>query len=520
MGKEFTLLPEVRVKRFLTALATAVALVGCQDATRPVPATGARLATARAANQADGKYIVVFNDDVNDAPGLAKKLAGDHGAALRFTYTNAIKGMAVASLSDAQATALARNPHVKYLELDAPVELFTTVQSSPPSWGTDRVDQTDLPLSGSYSYDFNGAGTNVYIFDTGIRRTHVDFGGRANFVPAGANGNTQGNFVPDGQADATDCHGHGTHVAGTAAGATYGIAKGAAIWSARVVNCQGGGDVSYAIAAIDWCSANCLRPAVVNMSLGYGNVQSMRDAVGRSVDAGVNYAVAAGNGDFLGRPLNACNEAPAGQLKANTIGATTSTDNESSFSNYGTCVDILAPGSSIVSASYSSDNGSATMSGTSMATPQVVGTIAIYLQENPVVTPAEVSALLKSRGVANTITLHSSSLNNGTPNLFLQTLAGGPPPPPPPPTDAPPTATFTKSCSAFTCTFTSTATDDVGITARTFTFSSDGSTVSGTSVTKTFARRTNSTVTHQVTDTANQTTSSSQTVSCNQKKCS
>lgn len=502
-------------RRSLAALPFLFAgLAACADETGPVaPAAEPALAVAAAG----GKYIVVFNDDVDDAHGLARAFAAQSGSRLRFSYGRAIKGMAVEGLTDAAMTALARNPQVKYIEPDAPVQLFGT-QSPVPSWGIDRVDQTNPPaLNNTYTWNYDGAGTNVYIFDTGIRRTHTDFGLRASFVPAGANGNVQGNFVPDGQTDATDCHGHGTHVAGTAAGATYGIAKGAAIWAARVVNCQGGGDVSYAIAAVDWCTANCLRPAVVNMSLGYGNVQSMRDAVGRSVDAGVNYAVAAGNGDFLGRPQDACLQSPAGQLKANTVGSTTSADNESSFSNYGACVDILAPGSSIVSASYSSDGGSASMSGTSMASPHVAGAIAIYLQENPMLSPSEVSALLVSRAELNSITRHSSSVNNGTPNRFLQTLAGSPPPPP---TDAPPTASFTKSCSGFTCTFTSTATDDVGVASRSWTFSIDGSTSTATSVTKTFPRRTNSTVTHSATDTAGQTSSTSQTVSCNQKRCS
>ena len=504
------------MKRFISTVAVTLTLAACQDATRP-EASPDPISLARAANAADGKYIVVFEDDVADAPGLARALAAQHGATLRFSYTTAIKGMAVANLNDAQAEALARNPQVKYLELDAPAELFAT-QTNPP-WGVDRVDQDDLPLNSTYVYNYDGTGTNVYIFDTGIRKTHVDFGLRANYVPAGANGNLQGNFVPDGQATASDCHGHGTHVAGSAAGSTYGIAKNATIWAARVVNCQGSGDVSYAIAAVDWCSANCLRPAVVNMSLGYGDVQALRDAVGRSVDAGVNYAVAAGNGSaFFGVPQDACLQSPAGQVKANTVGATTNTDNESSFSNYGTCVDILAPGSNIVSASYSSDAGTATMSGTSMASPHVAGTIAIYLQENPLLTPAEVSALLQSRAQPNTITRHSASVNGGTPNLFLQTLAGSEPPPPP--ADAPPTATFTKSCSGFTCTFTSTATDDKGIASLSWSFSHDGSTASGGSVTKTFSRRAKSTVTHTVTDTGNQTTSSSQQVSCNNQRCS
>ena len=505
------------MKKVLSSLACALTLAACQDVTRPEPAAVDGISASRAANEAAGKYIVVFNDDVADAPGLARALSASSGATLRFTYTSAIKGMAVTSLNAAQAEALAHNPQVKYIELDAPAELFAT-QSNPPSWGIDRVDQDDLPLNASYNYSYDGTGTNVYIFDTGIRRAHVDFGVRANFVPAGANGNLQGNFVPDGQADATDCHGHGTHVAGTAAGTSYGIAKNATIWSARVVNCQGSGDVSYAIAAVDWCTLNCVRPAVVNMSLGYGDVQALRDAVGRSVDAGVNYAVAAGNGSaFFGVPQNACLQSPAGQVKANTVGATTNTDNESSFSNYGTCVDILAPGSNIISASYSSNTGTATMSGTSMASPHVAGTIAIYLQENPLLTPAEVSALLVSRSQANTITRHSASVNGGTPNLFLQTLGGGDPPPPP--ADARPTATFTKSCSGFTCTFTSTGTDDNGIVSRTWNFG-DGTTGSGTQVSHQFAARRSYTVTHTTTDTANQSTSASVGVSCNNKRCS
>ena len=423
-----------------------VALAACQGPERSLAPDPSAPSLARSA--AAGGYIVVFDDATSDAPGLARRLAAQHGATLRFTYEHAIKGMAVSGLPDAAVEALARNPNVKYIEPDAPAELFATQSNA--TWGIDRVDQRDTPLSGTYVYNATGSGVNAYIFDTGVNLSHVDFGGRANYVPNGTNGD----FVLDGRGNASDCHGHGTHVAGTVGGTTWGVAKLVNLWAARVVNCQGSGDVSMAIAAVDWCTANCARPAVVNMSLGYGDVQSLRDAVERSVAAGVNYGVAAGNGSaFFGVPQDACLQSPAGAPNAVTVGSTTSSDAESSFSNYGTCVDILAPGSSITSASYSSNTGSASMSGTSMATPHVVGAIALFLQGNPTATPAEVTAALKTNGTPNTITLHSRSATYGTPNLFLYTGAfgGGVVEPPPPPADVIVlTVTGTSSRNRFT----------------------------------------------------------------------
>jgi PKD repeat protein len=314
------------------------------------------------------------------------------------------------------------------------------------------VDQADLPLSNSYTYGNDGTGANVYIFDTGVRRTHSDFGGRVQFVPNGSNGD----FVGDGHGSAEDCHGHGTHVAGTAAGATFGLAKNAQIWAARVVNCSGSGQASMAIAAVDWATANAERPAVVNMSLGYGNVQSLRNAVEASVAAGVNYSVAAGNGHWLfGYPINACNESPAGAPNALTVGATQSNDVEASFSNFGTCVDLLAPGVSITSAYYSNDNAAAVMSGTSMATPHVTGAVALYLTANPSATPAQVAQAIKGNATPNRITLHSRSATRGTPNLLLYMafIGGG---------NEPPTASFTHSCTDLSCNFTDTSTDADG----------------------------------------------------------
>jgi subtilisin family serine protease len=270
------------------------------------------------------------------------------------------------------------------VEQDRVATLHAT-QLNPPAWGIDRIDQRDLPLDQSYTYDNDGSGINIYILDTGIRLTHNEFGGRASYIPNGNNGD----FVNDGHGSAEDCHGHGTHVAGTAAGATYGVAKGAGIWAGRVVNCSGSGNVSMAIAGVDWITANGLQPASVNMSLGYGDVQSLRDAVENSIAAGFNYAVSAGNGNFAGIPQDACSGSPSGAPNANTVGATESDDDEASFSNYGTCVDILGPGVAIVSAWYTSDGASASLSGTSMSSPHVAGALALYLNANPGARPAE-----------------------------------------------------------------------------------------------------------------------------------
>jgi subtilisin family serine protease len=325
-----------------------------------------------------------------------------------------------------------------------------------------------------------GAGVNVYILDTGIRLSHVDFGGRAQYVPNGAGGN----FVGDTRPDAADCHGHGTHVAGTAAGASYGVAKGARIWAARVVNCQGSGNVSMAISAVNWVTANAAKPAVVNMSLGYGDVQSLRTAVENSVAAGVVYAVSAGNGDFFGTPQNACSGSPAGAPNALTVGATTSTDAESSFSNYGTCVDILAPGSAITSAWYNSNTATNTISGTSMSSPHVAGAAALYLGANPSATPAAVMTALKNNAIVGTINLHSRSLSGGTANRFLNVsfIGGGTPP-----ANQAPTANFTYSCTGLTCTFTDTSTDSDGsIVSRSWSFG-DGATSTVTSPSHTYA---------------------------------
>jgi len=405
------------MKRSSIILLSIVALAACSDqASSPVaPATPA--APLQAASP--GKYIVVFKDGSFHGPRASITAAiSDYAEGEQIVpshvYGAALKGFA-AELSESQVAALRADPRVAYVEPDAEVKLFTSgVQTTLYSWGLDRIDDVDLPLDNSYGWGSDGTGVNAYILDSGINLNHLDYVGRANYIPNGLSGN----FVGDGLT-AADCHGHGSHVSGTVGGTYSGVAKGVTIWMGRVVNCSGGGNASMVIAGMDWVAANGLKPGVVNMSLGYGNVTAVKDAAERLVAAGFVVAVAAGNGNFAGQPINACNESPANAPNVLTVGATDTNDKEASFSNYGTCVDLLAPGVNIVSSDYSVTNQVVGMSGTSMASPHVAGVAAQYLGANPTATPAQVMTAVKNATRSNTISLHNKSKQNGTPNKFL-----------------------------------------------------------------------------------------------------
>ena len=426
--------------------------------------------------------IVVFDRAVFDPPGLARQLAAEYGGTLRYTYRHALKGFA-GTFPAAAAAGLARHPAVDYVAPDGVVRAIGT-QANPPSWGIDRVDQADLPLDQGYTWPNSGAGARVYVLDTGIRRTHVEFGGRASYVP----NPTNGDFVHDAHGNANgalDCHGHGTHVAGTAVGVNTGVAKGALVIAGRVLDCAGSGTYAGVIAGVDWITGNGVKPAVVSMSLGGPGSQPLVDAIGNSIAAGFGYAVAAGNGDpFFGFPDDACLYSPANAPGANTVGATKADDNEAEFSNYGPCVDILAPGFDIRSAWGTGDNAYANLAGTSMATPHVAGALALYLTANPTATPAQASQALKDNAAVNTIIPHVFSELFGTANRFLQVgwIGGGTPPP-----NAPPTANFTFTCTGLACSFTDTSTDQDGsIATRNWAFG-DGATSTATNPTHTYA---------------------------------
>jgi subtilisin family serine protease len=399
------------MKRTL-ALAAALALAACADASQSPTAVADDAPRA-------GKYIVVYKDASFSGPRLSvasaiAEVAEAEQASPRFVYAGVVKGFA-AELSGEQVARLRADPRVAYVEEDAPARLFTTQFF--PTWGIDRIDQADLPLSSSFTYTATGAGVRAYVLDTGVRITHAQFEGRASYLPNATNGN----FVGDGQVNAADCHGHGTHVAGTVAGRGYGVAKKALIVAARVTNCVGGGDASMAIAAMDWIRLNGTKPAVVNMSLGYGNLQSVRDAAANLVTAGYVVVAAAGNGNFAGTPENACLQSPAGAPSILTVGATNSSDQEWASSNYGTCIDVLAPGVSINSALHTSDTASGLKSGTSMASPHVAGVAAQFLSANPGSPPWWVGLWIVNNATTNTITLNASSTTGGTPNRFVFT---------------------------------------------------------------------------------------------------
>ena len=358
----------------------------------------------RAERAIPGNYIVVLNEQAGEPHQAALALTFAHGGSARHVYASALKGFSVA-LPEAAAIALSRDPRVSYVEEDSEVSLVATQNNA--TWGLDRIDQRDLPLNATYSSNFTGAGVTTYILDTGIRATHTEFGGRV----AVGSGFTA---INDGQGT-NDCGGHGTHVAGTVGGATFGVAKDVTLIPVRVLNCSGLGPISGVIAGVDYVTSHhqAGTPAVANMSLSSGASASLDTAVTNSINDGVVYAVAAGNGG-----VDACGLSPARVANALTVGATTSTDARSSFSNFGTCVDLFAPGSSITSAFNTSDTATNTNSGTSMASPHVAGVAALILESNPGASAATVVNAIINNATLNKVT----GAGTGSPNRLLFSL--------------------------------------------------------------------------------------------------
>jgi subtilisin family serine protease len=386
-----------------SVVATAVTAVSLAFVTPAQAADGEILGT-NAEGTIKNSYIVVFKDG---ATASATSVAEAHNAKVTHTYRTALRGYA-ATMSEADAKRTAADPAVAYVEQNRVITALET-QPNPPSWGLDRVDQRTLPLDSSYTYPNAGNGVTAYIIDTGIRTTHSDFGGRASWGTNTADSNN------------TDCNGHGTHVAGTVGGTAHGIAKQVNLVAVKVLNCQGSGTLAGVAQGIDWVTANAAKPAVANMSLGAsGTNATLENAVRNSISSGVTYAIASGNSS-----ANACNFTPARTPEAITVNATDRTDARSSFSNYGSCTDIFAPGRDITSAWNTSDTATNTISGTSMATPHVTGAAAVYLGSPPTATPAAVDSALKASASIGKV----SNPGSGSPNNLLFVGEGADPNP-------------------------------------------------------------------------------------------
>ena len=426
----------------------------------------------------EGEYIVVLKEGAASLAGevslmsgvnrsqvatVAQQMSRSHGAKLVRSYTKALRGFSVKADDNALARLLA-DDRVAYVQENGIVELYDTQNNA--IWSLDRIDQRDLPLSSTYTYDTDAAGVHAYIIDTGLRADHTEFTGR---VGAGFTSELDGR-------DTADCQGHGTHVAGTVGGTRWGVAKGVTVHPVRVFGCGSTTTTDKILAGIDWVTQNHIKPAVVNMSLGSGGDQAKDDATQAMIEAGVI-----------------------------TVGATMSNDRRPDVtnwgrslsgaaqgSNYGACVDIFAPGDGITSASYSSTVGSVSNSGTSMASPAVAGAAALYLALHPLATQDEVAQVLIDSASTGKVT----NVGAGSPNKLLYSLLGGGNPP----VNTPPVANFMFTTSSLTANFTDSSSDSDGtIASRSWAFG-DGTTSTATSPSKTYAAAGTYNVTLTVTD--------------------
>ena len=488
-----------------TASVVMLILAACQEPAAPRLSPASRYSLrdsstlgipgAHAGDTLPDEYIVTFSARGKDIPGLAKQLVEASSGTLRFTYSHALSGFS-ANLSEHAVEALRHNPNIASINPDVLIAA-DDVQSA-PSWGLDRIDQSALPLDGQYTFTGTGAGVNVYIIDSGIDFTHPEFGDRA--VAAFS-------AVDDGNG-ASDCYGHGTHVAGTVGGNTVGVAERASLFSVRVLGCNGGGTMSALLAGIDWITANAKHPAVANMSLGTSFNSQVNAAIAAAVQAGITVVTSAGNGS-----TDACNQSPAAEPSAITVAASNVNDAQSYYSNWGNCVDIYAPGDAIESAHIG--GGYVQMTGTSMSSPHVAGAAALVLQAFPSALPADVATRL----VSASVTRRLSGLGKGSPNRLLQVigLSSGTTTttPTPTPTPAAPVANFTASCpgNRSTCTVdASRSTSGSPITKWSWNFGNGTTSTAGPKTSVQYRATGDYTITLTITDGLGRTASAQQKV--------
>ncbi|MGW1030318.1 S8 family serine peptidase [Streptomyces sp. NPDC002577] len=389
--------------KLTAAIATAATAVGVSVfagsfAGAATPAEG-KVYGANAEGAIAGSYIVML--DEKESKGAKQDLAEEYGGTLKRNYSSAVDGFSASGLTETEAKRLAADPAVSKVVQNKKFHIDAT-QENPPSWGLDRIDQTETAGDGAYTYpDSAGEGVTAYVIDTGVRISHKDFGGRASY----------GFDAIDNDDSADDGNGHGTHVAGTIAGEAHGVAKKAKIVAVRVLDDDGSGTTEQVVAGIDWVTANHQGPSVANMSLGGGVDEALDAAVQKATASGVTFAVAAGN-----ESADASEGSPARVPEAITVASSTKDDEQSSFSNYGASVDIYAPGSDITSDWNTGDDATNTISGTSMATPHVTGAAAVYLADHPDATPAEVAQALTDGATPDAI----SNATEGTPNKLLK----------------------------------------------------------------------------------------------------